>query len=242
MRPFRFMALIFSLATCLAFGQTQNESGIKRIMVFGDSNTWGFQPSITNRYAPDVRWPGVLGKALGGGYEIIEEGLTCRTVDITDRTCGFGGVATNGEGYLPPAIVSHAPLDLVVVMLGTNDTRKDYGHTTQMIADGLMRLANIVRRTTDVYGNYPAPKVLIVSPVPFGTFSPVMAQFFDAASVDKSKQLAGVVGPMAAAARYPFFDAATVLSTADGDGVHLSAAAHAKLGNALVAPVLNALK
>ncbi len=243
MKAFRFIALIFSLIACLAFGEAQNASGVKRIMIFGDSNTWGFQPSVTTRYASDVRWTGVLSKALGSEYEIIEEGLTCRTVDITDTSCGFGGVATNGKGYLPPAIVSHAPLDLVVVMLGTNDTRKDYGHTTKMIADGLMNLAEIVVNTTDVYRNYNPPKVLIVSPVPLGKISSNYAQFFDADSVEKSKQLAGVVSPMAAAAGYAFFDAAIVIRVADGDdGVHLSTDAHAKLGKAFVTPVLNALK
>ncbi len=243
MKAFRFIALVSSLITCLAFGKAQNASDVKHIMVFGDSNTWGFQPSITTRYAPDVRWTGVLSKALGNQYEIIEEGLTCRTVDITDTSCGFGGAATNGKEYLPPAIVSHAPLDLVVVMLGTNDTRKDYKHTTQMIADGLMGLAYIVVSTTDVYRNYTPPKVLIVSPVPLGKISSNYAQFFDANSVEKSKQLAGVVTPMAAAAGFAFFDAATVVSTVDGDdGVHLSADAHAKLGKALFTPVINALK
>ena len=231
------------LADCLTLGQAQNSSDVKRILLFGDSNTWGFIPVTAKRYPRDVRWSGVLAKELGTGYEVIEEGLTCRTADIDDSSCGVGGVGVNGAAYLPAAITSHAPLDLVVIMLGTNDTRLDFGRTAKNIADSLIKLADMTVSSTDVYRNYPPPKVLLVSPVPLGKISTNFAQFFDANSVSKSKDLAGILEPLAKAGKYAFFDAATLVSAADGsDGVHLSAETHAKLGKGFVAPVVNALK
>ena len=84
---------------------------------------------------------------------------------------------------------------------------------------------------------------MLVSPVPLGKISTNFAQFFDANSVSKSKDLAGILEPLAKAGKYAFFDAATLVSAADGsDGVHLSAETHAKLGKGFVAPVVNALK
>ena len=69
--------LVFLFAACLTLGQAQNSSDVKRILLFGDSNTWGFIPVTAKRYPRDVRWSGVLAKELGTGYEVIEEGLTC---------------------------------------------------------------------------------------------------------------------------------------------------------------------
>src|SRR6185436_143967 len=94
---------------------------MKTILCFGDSNTWGFIPeSITEpfwrRHAPDVRWPGVLARELGSGYSVIEEGLGGRTTVHDDPVMGN----RNGSLHLPPCLESHKPLDLVVLMMGTN--------------------------------------------------------------------------------------------------------------------------
>lgn len=227
----------------LTLGQAQNTNDVKHIMLFGDSNTWGFQPVTAQRYPRDMRWSGVLAKELGTSYEVIEEGLTCRTADIDDSSCGIGGVGVNGAAYLPTAITSHSPLDLVVIMIGTNDTRLDFARTSKNIADSLIKLADIASSSTDVYRNYPPPKVLLVSPVPLGKISANFQGFFDANSVRKSKELAGLLEPLAKAGKYAFFDAGTVVSVADGsDGVHLSAQAHSLLGTAIAKVVPKALK
>jgi len=87
----------------------------KTIVCFGDSNTWGFDPASGERFPADVRWPGVLRAQLGGGYQVIEEGLNGRTTTVDDPLQPH----RNGLTYLPPCLESHKPLDLVTIMLGT---------------------------------------------------------------------------------------------------------------------------
>ena len=89
---------------------------MKTILCYGDSNTWGLNPETLTRYAPDVRWPGILKQELGSDYAIIEEGLSGRTTVWDDPLEGY----KNGKTYLSPCLNSHKPLDLVIIMLGTN--------------------------------------------------------------------------------------------------------------------------
>ncbi len=91
----------------------------RTIVCFGDSNTHGADPSGSGRMPADVRWPRVMGRALGPDYEVIEEGLNGRT------TCWDSPLdpGRNGLTYLLPCLLSHAPVDLVTIMLGTNDTQ-----------------------------------------------------------------------------------------------------------------------
>ena len=92
---------------------------MKNILCFGDSNTYGYIPIERKRYAYEERWPGLLAAALGGEYHIIEEGLNGRTTAFTD----YLEPDRNALEYIGPCILSHAPLDLVIIMLGTNDTK-----------------------------------------------------------------------------------------------------------------------
>ena len=95
----------------------------KRIMCFGDSLTWGWIPvrdgSPTLRYPFEQRWAGAMLNDLGPDYEVIEEGLSARTTDLDDPV----DPRLNGSAYLPSALASHLPLDLVIIMLGTNDPK-----------------------------------------------------------------------------------------------------------------------
>jgi lysophospholipase L1-like esterase len=98
--------------------------GAKRILCFGDSNTWGLTPMSNDlRYAPSLRWTGRLQLILGKEFEIIEEGLNSRYIDKSDSREGKEG--KNAEEYILPCIDSHDPLDKIVIMLGTNDIGPD---------------------------------------------------------------------------------------------------------------------
>ena len=85
------------------------------ILCFGDSLTWGWiatpEGAPTTRYPYSERWTGVMAAALGSGYEIIEEGLNARTTSIDDPV----DPRLNGAAYLPTALASHLPLDLVIL-------------------------------------------------------------------------------------------------------------------------------
>src|SRR4030095_16419851 len=102
-------------------------AAMKTIMCYGDSNTWGCipltGPEPPRRYGPAQRWPGVLRRELGDGYWIVEEGLNGRTTVWDDPLGPF----RSGKELLAPCLMTHEPIDLVVVMLGTNDLKRRFG-------------------------------------------------------------------------------------------------------------------
>ncbi len=110
---------------------------MKKILCYGDSNTWGHIPVTGGRYGDDVRWTGVLQAALGEGYRVIEEGLNGRTTVHDDP---IEGVYKNGKHYLIPCLESHRPLDLVIMMLGTNDLKMRFSLPPSDIARGVEAL------------------------------------------------------------------------------------------------------
>lgn len=91
----------------------------KRILCIGDSNTWGYIPGSGERYEKNVRWTGKLAQTLGENYEVIEEGMNGRTTAFTDKI----EPGTAALDYLYPCLISQFPLDYIIVMLGTNDTK-----------------------------------------------------------------------------------------------------------------------
>src|SRR5476651_2205463 len=100
---------------------TTNPNAIT-VLCYGDSNTWGQKPDKSGRYPADIRWTGRLQQLLGNGYYIIEEGLGSRTTDLDyDKKSG-----RNGKIYLIPCLESHNPIDVVVLMLGTNDLKIEF--------------------------------------------------------------------------------------------------------------------
>src|SRR5215216_1134114 len=94
------------------------------VLCFGDSNTNGATPDKSGRYSADVRWTGQLQNLLGSEYYVIEEGLGGRTTDSDHFREGKEG--RNGFAYYKPALETHLPLDIIVIMLGTNDVKNTY--------------------------------------------------------------------------------------------------------------------
>ena len=113
----------------------------KRILCFGDSLTWGFNPHDCSRFDDDIRWTGVLQKLLGDEYKVIEEGQNGRTIAVDDPVEG----EKNGLTYLIPCLDSHMPLDAMIVMLGTNDLKVRFGFTPKDIADEMDRFLGKVK-------------------------------------------------------------------------------------------------
>ena len=113
---------------------------MKTVVCFGDSNTWGYVPgSDGERHPREARWPSRLQQLLGPEWDVIAEGLNGRTATI-DRPDSEG---RNGLPYLLPCLHSHAPVDAVVIFLGTNDV--NYIEDDR-IARCVGRLVEIVRR------------------------------------------------------------------------------------------------
>jgi lysophospholipase L1-like esterase len=203
---------------------------MKRILCYGDSNTWGYNPVTGGRFDKYERWTGQLSRALGGDYEIIEEGLNGRTTVWDDPLEGY----RNGYDYLIPCLESHKPLDLVVIALGVNDLKMRFSLSAYDIAEGVRVLAQVVQKS-DAGMRDSAPQVLLLSPPPLGKLS-AYAEMFEGAE-EKSRRLAGHYARVAAELGCSCFDASTVIVASDLDGVHFEQDEHARLGQAVAGKV-----
>jgi lysophospholipase L1-like esterase len=208
---------------------------MKTILCYGDSNTWGAPPVIDEntfmnipRYGMDVRWGSVLRTKLGDGYWVIEEGLNGRTTAL-DEPEG-GSQDKNGKRYLPLCLETHQPLDLVILLLGTNDLQSHFGQSAGDIAKNAGVLAKIVQTSTFLPG-YTAPKALLICPPPVGK----LTFFADAlvGAAEKSRQLAPLYRHEAETYGCEFLDAGQVITSSDRDGIHLEASEQQKLGLAV---------
>jgi lysophospholipase L1-like esterase len=200
---------------------------MKVILCYGDSNTWGFDPVTQDRYPPAVRWTGVLAHELGPGYRVIEEGLSGRTTVWDDPV---EGRHKNGESYLLPCLESHQPLDLVVLMLGTNDLKKRFSVSAYDIAASAGVLVSIIQKSAaGIEGR--APQILLAAPAPVGKLTEFAEMFEDA--LEKSRKLSEHYRRTAAECGCEFLDAGEVIVSSDLDGIHLEAGQHLKLGKAI---------
>lgn len=209
-------------------------SPTKTLLCYGDSNTWG-SATVTRpdgRYGPDERWPGVARTALGRDWLVIEEGLGGRTTVNDDPV---EGIEKNGRTYLLPCLMSHKPLDAVVIMLGINDLKARFNKTPWEVAAGVGKLVEIVRTAPEAGRGGKMPEVLVVCPPSFLPLSGYADLF--AGAVDKSKEMARHYRKMAETTGAHFLDAGTVARSSAVDGFHLDPDAHAAIGEAIAAEV-----
>lgn len=206
---------------------------VRRVLCYGDSNTWGFRPGRGERLAHDVRWPGVMANALTSDFAVLEDGLNGRTT-VRDDPFETG---RNGLASLVPSLERHRPLSLVILLLGTNDLMPKYGVATDEIAEGVGTLAETVR-SSHVGPDGRAPAVLLMAPPPLADLREPDAFFAHARA--KSLRLATHYRRIADRVGCPFFDTGRVITSSLTDGVHLDPAAHATLGRA-VATVVESL-
>ncbi len=210
---------------------------MKTLLCYGDSNTHGSlpapKPGIRRRLKPEERWPGVVRKRLGADWMVIEEGLGGRTTVLDDP---IDGVHKNGLRGLPIALETHRPIDLVVLMLGTNDLKVRFAMTATDIARANATLIGRILASVDGPGDK-APNVLLVAPpkvVEVGQQAEIRA-----GAAAKSARFGELFAEMANTYGIPFLDAATVIEPSPIDGVHFEAPAHAKLGNAIADKILS---
>ena len=200
------------------------------VLCYGDSNTWGADPATGTRFARDIRWPGVLQKALGAGYHVIEEGLGGRTTVWEDPIEGH----KNGKEYLIPCLATHSPLDLIIIMLGTNDLKVRFSATAQDIAAGAGILVDIVNKS-GTPKKPQAPKVLLLAPPPLGKLSDLKEMF--EGGQEKSRRFSKHFKAVAEMYGCAFFDTSTVIKSSDIEGIHLDKEAHRQLGKAVAGEV-----
>ena len=206
------------------------------ILCYGDSNTWGYDAAATAasaipiRHPRHVRWTGVLAARLGAEYHIIEEGQNGRTTVHEDP---IAVASRNGRTHLPVVLESHKPIDLVVLMLGTNDLKTILCAPPQDIAASVGLLAKIIL-ASDAGLRGRAPRVLLVCPPSVGDFAelPDLAARFTGAR-EKSLQFPALYELVAAQLGAVFFNAQEIVEPSPLDGLHLDAASHSALGEAI---------
>jgi lysophospholipase L1-like esterase len=199
---------------------------MKRILCYGDSNTWGYNPLTQDRFDKHERWTGPLSQALGSNYDVIEEGLNGRTTVWDDPIEGY----KNGREYLIPCLETHKPLDLVIIFLGVNDLKKRFSLSAYDIAEGAGVLVHTVQKSDTGIMNS-APQVLLLAPPPVGKLT-AFAEMFDGAEA-KSRRFAEHYARVAAESGCHFLDTSTIIVSSDLDGIHFEQNEHAKLGQAV---------
>jgi lysophospholipase L1-like esterase len=198
----------------------------RAILCFGDSNTWGAPPGGGERFPREVRWPGVLQDLLGAGYHVIEEGLNGRTATLEHPWID----GRSGRAYLLPCCRSNAPLDLVIVYLGTNDLDDRYNLSASDVAEACASLVQVVQ-AAECGHQLGTPAVLLVCPPPIHATGPEAADYETMAA--KSRTLGARFADAAEAVGAKLLDLDGVVGYAEEDPIHLDADGHRALAEAL---------
>lgn len=203
----------------------------KRILCFGDSLTWGFDPVTKSRFPDENRWPVVLQNELGDSCQVIEEGQSGRTIATEDPAEG----EKNGLKYILPCLESHSPLDMVIIMLGSNDCKQKFAYSAMDIAGEMqIFLEKVIAydhfRCSDQF------KILLVSP-------PVISEHIRGSwledcfnadhAIKVSSELASWYLKLSGIYHCSFLDASEYVTTSEADGCHLDADGQRKLGSAI---------
>lgn len=199
------------------------ENILKKILCFGDSNTYGYIPNNGARYDKNTRWTGVLSLLSHGKFEIIEDGCNNRTAFAANSA----GKIFTGYEILPELLTDD--FEAVVLAIGINDTQFLYNLSSIEIASGVEKLINIVKVKS------PQAKILLVAPsmltddVLNGNF----ACLFDRTSIEKSRQLPLLYQKIAEKQNVEFLDLNSVAKTSSLDGLHYAPEQHLKIAQAI---------
>ena len=207
---------------------------MKRIVCYGDSNTHGYDPETGFRYDEQTRWTRLLQAQLGPEFEVIEEGYNGRTVDSDDPE----GIMKNGETYLYPCIRTHCPVDLVILMLGTNDLKSYFHKTVEEIGAGIEKLIPIIRQASlEKHPQQIPAKILLMAPplIGEGMEDPV---FGKDRAYELSLSFADVYEKISQKYDTYYLNAAEVTKPSTIDHLHLDAEGHKKMGAAIAKKVM----
>ena len=201
---------------------------MRTVLCYGDSNTFGYIPGRGGRYNRHTRWPGLLSDLLGEGFLVVEEGLCGRTTIFDDMTDpGRSGLET-----MEAAIKKRSPLDLLIVMLGSNDCKLQFQASAKEIAEGAGQV--IERAKSCGAGEF---HVLLIAPAAM-TERIMQSGFgseFNLHSVEVSRELAAEYETLAERLGCSFLDASKVTRVSETDGLHLDEQGHRRLAEGVSA-------
>ncbi len=193
-----------------------------RIVCYGDSNTWGFDPVTGKQLPKDVRWPGVMQQASPHAIQVIEEGLNGRTVlPYAPR-----GNPLNGAEYCKKCVTSHAPIDFLIVFLGINDLFQYDSPSIDTITSGLERMIDGLDDT--LFTDRLSYKILLLPPLPVNRkmeYAEIYIQF-----VELSETFSEKYASLAEQAGALYVDISHIIESSPIDGIHIDADEHIVLG------------
>ena len=208
--------------------------GRKRILCFGESNTWCYCAKTEERFADEVRWTNQLQNMLGDAYTVIEEGLGGRTTvfedPLTEGLCGLSALST--------IFLSQMPIDLAIIMLGTNDCKERFSANAQNCADGLKRLLVKAMHMDKVWKK--TPSILVVAPIIMqeGLYATGwIADEMGSGCVEKSEKLPALQKIVAEELGLPFLNSNAYVKPNQYDFMHFDEASNYTFAKALAAEV-----
>ena len=196
---------------------------MKKILCYGDSNTFGFNPSDGSRFDNKTRWTALLQEILGTEYEVINEGMCDRTGFVNNPK----GELFSAPKHFPEFTKKSGNIDLLILWIGTNDLQFQYNISLSTIERGLENLIKLAKTK--------AKKILIISPVILnenilkGAFN----YQFDKTSIVKSRKVGIVYKKIAEIYNCKLFDINTIVNPSDIDGLHYNSNSHRIIANNL---------
>ena len=197
---------------------------MKKILCFGDSNVYGFNPNTMGRYDENSRWTSILAKNLGDNFEILEAGGNNRT-GFVDNVDG-----NNNTGYkILPKLLEH-DFDYVILAIGINDTQTQYDFSLEDIKNGLSTMISLVKN------KLPNAKIIVISPSKIGESilkHKFFSTIFDITSIEKSNQIPKIYQEVAKEFEVNFVDLNQIVTPSIIDGLHYEIKEHKKLAKCL---------
>lgn len=206
---------------------------MKTILCYGDSNTYGLKSDLVSRYPRNVRWTGILQEKLGSEYYVIEEGLGGRTTVWDDPVEDY----KNGKKYLLPCLDSHKPLDLVIIMLGTNDLKSRFSVTPFDIGASMENLVKMIIKS-DAGVDFQPPKILLVTPVPIHSVGRAMDLDLMIPDMEnRSKALSYYYEDIAKRYQLDYLNPEGKVEVNETDGIHYTEKGHAQMAEQMAEKV-----
>ena len=210
------------------------------VLCYGDSNTYGYDPQDGLRYTADVRWPGRLQRLLDPTFHVIEEGCNGRTASVRPEDEPW----KDGRSCLKAILNSHKPVDVFVLMLGTNDLKKQFTATPESISAGVRDILNTSAEFLEEKQGF-RPRGLLIAPAEIaeGIVASPFAHSFDVEAAPCSQQLPALYQAVAAELttagimRCGFLNAQEILRPSQLDCLHLMPEAHAALAKAVATAI-----
>ena len=198
---------------------------MKKILCFGDSNTFGFNPETGGRFDKNSRWSGILSQIFADNYEVIEEGMNNRTGFFRNPE----GLKQSGGDYLHVCLENHKNIDICILSLGTNDAQIFYTLDECVAEKGLQNLIDVIKKSN------PDAKIIIIPPVKItkDLLHSGFAAMFDENSIEKIQKIFHVFEKIAKDNNCFYFDFNKFVHPSKFDGIHYTKESHQVLAQRL---------